>query len=1125
MPSTQTTSDYDRLIPPEVKDDPFYRAILEFSRSAKIKTVLEIGSSSGEGSTEAFVRGLRENPHRPTLFCMEVSKPRFEALRARYAGDSFVKPYRVSSVGLNKFPSEAEVTRFYNQYLAGRFHPLPEVLRWLRQDIEYIRSSAAPENGIRQIKHENGIEFFDLVLIDGSEFTGKAELEEVYGARFIFLDDINSFKNFENFQRLAADPNYLLREADRSVRGGYAFFEQVYRDKPTSIPHEAAERRLVTTRVKPGMTVFDVGANLGDYSILMSRLVREAGRVFAFEPASSTAAKLAKRVAEHGCGNVTVIQKAVYSENKPLEFHEFPEAFSVWNSLGTPQMNDPADPSKRVPLEKTETVQGLRLDDFCREQKIDKIDFLKLDVEGAESDAMKGATELLKRKAIRVIQFEISRAMLDGMNRRANEVFEILEASGYECHKIQPDGAAGAAVSESASFYENYVAFPRLAVHFFTIVLNGMPFIRHHIEEFKRLGFDWHWHVIEGVANLLRDRAWRVASGGHVPQPFHRGGRSVDGTTEYLDELAKEFPDRVTVYRKPEGVLWDGKLEMVSAPLNKIPEDCLLWEIDADEIWTAGQFLAGRKLFLDDPSKTAAMYWCWYFVGPELVISTRNCYANNPRMEWLRTWRYRPGMRWLAHEPPVLAEALADGRWRAVAQVNPILHEQTEAAGLVFQHYAYATREQVGFKEDYYGYRGAVGRWEALQGADEFPVMLRDYFPWVRDETQVDRAGEYVAKRLVELPRVEGAGRGGFAEGAPRPRVVVDAVFFQMYQTGIARVWREILRQWVKDGFGAHVLVLDRAGTAPRIEGLSYRTIGAYDYERTDADRRMLQKVCDEEGADVFISSYYTTPVTTPSVFMAHDMIPELAGWDLRHPMWREKHYGIRHAAGFVAVSESTKRDLMKFFPDLSADRIVVTPLGAGDEFRPRARGEVDALRAATGVGRPYFLTVGARGGYKNTILTFRALAQLPELDQFDVLCAGHITLEEEYQQLIPNTKVKAFSLSDDELAAAYSGAVALLHPSSYEGFGLPVLEAMACGCPVITTKNGSLAEVAGEAALFVKEDDVAGMVAAMREVQKAEVRQRLVAAGMEHAKKFSWGKTAGGVRGVLEEVAERRKI
>jgi FkbM family methyltransferase len=1115
-------SDYDRLIPPEIKDDPFYAAIHELARTARLKTVLEIGSSSGEGSTEAFVRGLRENPHRPTLFCMEIARPRFEALRGRYAGDAFVKAYNVSSVPPERFPTEAEATAFYSQHLTGRFVPLPEFLRWLRQDLDYIRTSGVPTDGIARIKRENAIEHFDLVLIDGSEFTGKAELDEVYGARFILLDDVNSFKNFENFARLSADANYLLRELRRDVRGGYAIFEQVYRDRPASIPHEAAERRLVTSRVRPGMTVFDVGANLGDYAILLSRLVRKGGRVFAFEPASTTAAKLRQRLAEHGCDNATVFENAVYSHAGPLTFNEFPEEFSVWNSLGKPQMAHPADPSKRVPIVKSETVQAVRLDDVCREHGVRRIDFLKLDVEGAEADALAGAVELLSRKAIRVIQFEVSRAMLDGMNRTARGVFDVLARHGYECRRIERDGSAGAVVTDSDSFYENYVAWPRLCVHFFTLVLNGEPFIRHHVGQFRRLDFDWHWHVVEGVAELRHDTAWSLAAGGRIPADAHRDGRSVDGTSEYLDQLARDDPDRVTVYRKPSGHFWDGKLEMVNRPLDAIAEDCLLWEIDADELWTAGQLTTARQLFLDHPTKTAAFYWCWYFVGPGLVTATRHTYANNPRMEWLRTWRYRPGMRWARHEPPVLAEPVAGGGWRGVAQVDPFTHAQTEAAGLVFQHYAYATEPQVRFKQDYYGYAGAVERWRALQRVAHFPVALRDYFPWVQDETTVDRDEHYVARRLIELPGADAQARRT-AEGAhAKPLIVVDGVFFQMYQTGIARVWTELLKAWVAAGLGEHVVVLDRANTAPRIDGVRYRTIGPHDYAQLDADRRMLQAFCDAEGAGAFVSTYYTTPVTTPSLFVAHDMIPERFGWDVAHPMWREKHDAIRRAAGFVAVSEATRRDLLKFFPDVTADRVHVTPLAAAAEFHPRPRAEVDALRAAAGLAKPYFLTVGARGGYKNTALTFRALAAVGGLDDVDVLCAGHVTLEPEFQQLIPGKAVKSFHLTDEQLAAAYSGAIALLHPSTCEGFGLPVLEALACGCPVITTRNGSLPEVAGDAALYVLADDVAAMVDALREVRSPETRQRLAAAGLAHAAKFSWQKTAAAIWDQLVGISKR---
>jgi hypothetical protein len=116
-----------------------------------------------------------------------------------------------------------------------------------------------------------------------------------------------------------------------------------------------------------------------------------------------------------------------------------------------------------------------------------------------------------------------------------------------------------------------------LPVHFFTIVLNGEPFIRYHETMLARLPFRWHWHVIEGVAALRHDTAWSTAQGGRVTNAIHRDGRSNDGTSEYLDELARRFPDQVTLYRKPPGTFWDGKKEMVNAPLANIQEPCLLW--------------------------------------------------------------------------------------------------------------------------------------------------------------------------------------------------------------------------------------------------------------------------------------------------------------------------------------------------------------------------------------------------------------------------------------------------------------------------------------------------------------------------------------------------------------------
>ncbi len=154
---------------------------------------------------------------------------------------------------------------------------------------------------------------------------------------------------------------------------------------------------------------------------------------------------------------------------------------------------------------------------------------------------------------------------------------------------------------------------------------------------------------------------------------------------------------------------------MHTSPLPEIKEECLLWQLDNDELWTAGQVAKMRQMFLAEPDRTAAFFWCHFFFGPDRVISTRNCYAQNPKMEWLRVWRFRPGMNWAAHEPPVLAARQPDGSWKDQAAVKPFMHAETEAAGLVFQHFAYATREQVQFKESYYGYKGAVKQWELLQ--------------------------------------------------------------------------------------------------------------------------------------------------------------------------------------------------------------------------------------------------------------------------------------------------------------------------------------------------------------------------------------------------------------------------
>ena len=185
------TSELDDIIPPEIKDDEFYHIIEQIAQEANVKTVIEIGSSAGAGSTEAFVNGLQKNRNNPVLFCMEISKKRFAKLQKRFRKQSFVKCYNNSSVSINEFSSKEEVVHFYKTTKSAlNQYPLDRVLSWLRQDIDYVKNSGLHDCGIEKIKNENSIDNFDMVLIDGSEFTGKAELNLVYGAKIIMFDGV-----------------------------------------------------------------------------------------------------------------------------------------------------------------------------------------------------------------------------------------------------------------------------------------------------------------------------------------------------------------------------------------------------------------------------------------------------------------------------------------------------------------------------------------------------------------------------------------------------------------------------------------------------------------------------------------------------------------------------------------------------------------------------------------------------------------------------------------------------------------------------------------------------------------------------------------------------------------------
>jgi glycosyltransferase involved in cell wall biosynthesis len=253
------------------------------------------------------------------------------------------------------------------------------------------------------------------------------------------------------------------------------------------------------------------------------------------------------------------------------------------------------------------------------------------------------------------------------------------------------------------------------------------------------------------------------------------------------------------------------------------------------------------------------------------------------------------------------------------------------------------------------------------------------------------------------------------------------------------------------------------------------------------------------------VHTQYALPLRSPCpvVVTVHDLSferrPELMGRKDRLVFRRVVPRAVRSAARVLTVSERSKRDLLELY-GVPEDRVVVTPNGVDPAFHPGEPGK----------SHEYALAVGAIQSRKNQLAALEAAsaAGLPLVvagPEKDLALAAELRAR--------GARVEGY-VETERLAELYRGAACVVQPSRYEGFGLPVIEAMACGTPVVAVRESALEEVAGEAAVLVDEDGLAdGIRRALVE------RDRLVAAGLERARAFSWRTTAERTLAVYREI------
>jgi mannosyltransferase len=338
----------------------------------------------------------------------------------------------------------------------------------------------------------------------------------------------------------------------------------------------------------------------------------------------------------------------------------------------------------------------------------------------------------------------------------------------------------------------------------------------------------------------------------------------------------------------------------------------------------------------------------------------------------------------------------------------------------------------------------------------------------------------------------------------PAPNLTLDCIIFGLQRVGgISNYWIKLIEQAMSSPRLDTRLVMPKR---PLGASLPPACNGGPATWRESAPARLTRYLRAHAlpGTDLFHTSYYRRPRSKGATYI-------VTTYDFTYERYRtglarlvhshQKLASIRRADAVLCISESTRKDLLEFCPSVDPARVHVTHLGVDHKaFFPEAQrieGMVDVL-----------LFVGQRDGYKRFDLAVQAVRRQPRL-RLGIVGPRLSDAERDVLRRDLGLRWQEFGPVDQQtLRALYSSAFAFVFPSDYEGFGLPVLEAMACGCPVVAANISSLPEVGGDAALYATGQQADAYAEQLARLEDATQRESLVGNGLARAAEFTWSKT-----------------